>query len=55
MLLPPTSQQATTALDQVTNLCLCADYVFYNANRTINQPFKTVMAVMTGDPACTAK
>jgi hypothetical protein len=34
---------------------LVADYVFYNANKTINKPFKAIMAVLTGDPACTSK
>lgn len=34
---------------------LFADYVFYNANKTINKPFKAIMAVLTGDPACTSK
>jgi hypothetical protein len=33
----------------------CADYVFYNANKTINKPFKAITAVLTGDPACTAQ
>jgi hypothetical protein len=31
------------------------DYKFYNTNQTINKPFKAVMAVLRGDPACTSK
>jgi hypothetical protein len=34
---------------------LVTDYVFYNANKTINKPFKAILAVLTGDPACSSK
>lgn len=31
------------------------DYLFYNRGRKVNDKFKAVMAILRGDPACTAK
>lgn len=32
-----------------------ADYVFYNANKTSNEAFRTIMKVLKGDEACTKR
>jgi hypothetical protein len=43
------------SLVPVLLLLACADYVFYNTNKTINKPFKSIIAVLTGDPACASQ
>lgn len=31
------------------------DYIFWNSNQTVNQPFRKIIGLLTGDPACTAQ